>query len=153
MNADAEVRAFFPGTLSRAASDASVARFRGEIDARGYGFWAVEETATGAFLGMAGVRDMPEVLADMGGVELGWRLRRSAWGQGFATEAGWAAIGFARAKLPGSEIYAFTAEGNARSVAVMLRLGMVFERRFDHPGIPEGHFTRAHVLYRSPALG
>jgi RimJ/RimL family protein N-acetyltransferase len=83
-------------------------------------------------------------------VEIGWRLSRASWGQGFATEAARGAlqVGFERLGL--GEIVAFTAESNVRSAAVMARLGMHEDvaGAFDHPAVPEGHALRRHRLFR-----
>jgi RimJ/RimL family protein N-acetyltransferase len=83
------------------------------------------------------------------GVELGWRLARPAWGHGYATEAGRAALryGFGTMELP--EIVAVTMAGNVRSQAVMLRIGMTTDpaEDFDAPDIDEDSLRR-HVVYR-----
>ena len=50
----------------------------------GYGFWAAVDKSTGRFLGWFHFR--PARGAPAGEIELGYRLRRSAWGQGYATE-------------------------------------------------------------------
>ena len=87
------------------------------------------------------------------GVEIAWRLGRAWWGRGFATEAARAALqdGFDRCGL--DEVIAFTATGNARSQAVMQRLGMTRDAAadFDHPNLPEGSVLRRHVVYRLAA--
>ena len=84
-----------------------------------------------------------------GAVEVGWRLAREHWGQGYATEAAraWLAHGFGAMDVP--EIVAFTAPANARSQAVMRRLGMRHDpaRDFEHPALPEGHPLRPHLVY------
>jgi ribosomal-protein-alanine N-acetyltransferase len=66
-------------------------------------------------------------------LEVGWRLRRSAWGRGYATEAGRAALGFAFEALGRDEVVSFTVTGNHRSRAVMERLGMRYLAAYDHP--------------------
>ncbi|MYS73837.1 GNAT family N-acetyltransferase, partial [Streptomyces sp. SID5926] len=55
MNADPVVREYFPEVLTRAQSEASVARFQADLDRRGWGWWAVEIAATGEFIGFAGL--------------------------------------------------------------------------------------------------
>jgi RimJ/RimL family protein N-acetyltransferase len=83
-------------------------------------------------------------------VEIGWRLDRPYWGQGFATEAAAAAVadGFERVGL--DEIDSWTALINVRSIRVMNKLGMTHDPAddFDHPRVAEGHRLRRHVLYR-----
>ncbi len=81
-------------------------------------------------------------------VEIGWRLAPQFWGRGHATEAAEAilAYGFRTLGLP--EIVSFTALGNARSFAVMERLGMRrLPETFDLLLLPEGHPHRPHCLY------
>ncbi|CAL9576715.1 GNAT family N-acetyltransferase [Streptomyces sp. enrichment culture] len=149
LNADPEVREHFPGLLTRAQSDASVARFQSDLEARGWGWWAVEVAATGDFIGFAGLDpvddDMPFT-----GVEAGWRLARTAWGHGYATEAARAALTFGFAQLALPEILAITTESNVRSRAVMRRLGMTRDEAddFDDPGVPQGPLRRC-VVYRA----
>jgi RimJ/RimL family protein N-acetyltransferase len=148
MNADPEVREHFPNLLTREQSAASMARFQAELDQRGYGWWAVEVLATGEFIGFTGLdpvnEDMPFT-----GVEIGWRLARSAWGHGYATEAALASLAFGFDTLALSEIVAVTATTNLRSQAVMRRIGMTRDPAddFDDPGVPEGPLRRS-VLYR-----
>jgi ribosomal-protein-alanine N-acetyltransferase len=87
------------------------------------------------------------------GVEAGWRLDRTFWGRGYASEAARAALAdaFGRCGLP--EIVADAAVPNLPSRRVMERLGMRRDPAadFDHPLVPEGHPMRRHVLYRLPA--
>jgi RimJ/RimL family protein N-acetyltransferase len=149
MNADPEVRRYFPTVLTREHSAGSLGSFRADIEERGWGFWAVEVAATGQFVGFTGLDPVDEEMP-FGGVEIGWRLARSAWGQGYATEAARAALshGFETLGLP--EILAVTAVGNDRSRAVMARLGMTYDPAddFDDPELPAGHPLRPSVLYR-----
>jgi RimJ/RimL family protein N-acetyltransferase len=148
MNADPDVREHLGDLLSREQSDASVARFQADFDQRGYGWWAVEARATGEFIGFAGLDQVDDGMP-FTGVEIGWRLARPAWGQGYATEAALTvlAYGFETLELP--EILAVTTATNLRSQAVMRRIGMTRNPAddFDDPTSPEGPL-RASVLYR-----
>jgi RimJ/RimL family protein N-acetyltransferase len=148
MNADPSVREFFPSVLNQQEAADSIAYFRGELAERGWGWWAIEESATGRFAGMAGLDPVDEGLP-FKGVEAGWRLARWAWGNGYATEAARAVCeyGFTQLRLP--EILAIAAIGNVRSHAVMRRLGMTHDpaEDFDDPTVPAGPL-RHSVLYR-----
>jgi RimJ/RimL family protein N-acetyltransferase len=148
MNADPEVREHFGDLLTREQSAGSIASFEADLEERGWGWWAVEVRATGDFVGFCGLDPVDE---DMGftGVEIGWRLTRSAWGHGYATEGARACLAFGFGTLALTEILAVTTTTNQRSQAVMRRIGMTYDPDgdFDHPEVPEGPLRR-HVLYR-----
>jgi len=150
LNADREVTEHLLGPLTRAQSDALVGRITEHFHREGFGFWAVEAPGIASFVGMVGI-SVPSYTAPFTPcVEVGWRLGRKYWGQGYATEAARAALqfGFETANLP--EIVALTVPHNERSRAVMAKLGMVRAPSddFDHPLVPAGHSLRKHVLYR-----
>lgn len=150
LNADPRVMEHFPAPMTRDESDALVDRIEQRFDEHGYGLWALEVRETGEFIGFAGLALQTFEAPFTPAVEVGWRLARSAWGHGYATEAGRRALvhGFEEAGL--EEIVSITAVLNVRSQAVMRRLGMTRDPAddFDHSMIPEGHPLRPHVLYR-----
>ncbi|MFI9050665.1 GNAT family N-acetyltransferase [Streptomyces sp. NPDC053427] len=148
MNADPEVRRYFPDVLTRERSEASVARFQAALERRGWGWWAVEVRATGEFIGFTGLDPVDEGMP-FTGVETGWRLARSAWGHGYATEAARAALSFGFNSLGLPEILAVAVATNHRSRAVMRRIGMRHDPAddFDDPTVPEGPLRRS-VVYR-----
>lgn len=108
---------------------------------------AVERLSDGELLGFTGLHRVTFSGGLEGQVEILWRLRHDAWGQGYATEAARACIAHA-AKLGIPELVAFTFVGNGRSRRVMQKLGMTCVGEFDHPALPEGHPLRRHALYR-----
>jgi RimJ/RimL family protein N-acetyltransferase len=150
MNADPAVMEFLPSTLSRVESDAFAGRIRAHFDEHIFGLWAVEEVASGSFIGFVGLSVPHFDIPFMPCVEIGWRLARDHWGRGYATEAAMEAIkfGFERAEL--AEIVSFTVPMNQRSRGVMTKLGLQREAKddFEHPSLPVGHRLRSHVLYR-----
>jgi RimJ/RimL family protein N-acetyltransferase len=148
MNADPEVMRYFPAALDRAASDGYIDRMEALFQRQGFGLWALEEAATGRFLGLTGLNPMPPGVPGAGGMEVGWRLAAHAWHQGFATEAATAAVGVGFGGAGLAEIWSITAVSNEPSQAVMRRLGMTLYGYFDHPRIDLGHPLRSHVAYR-----
>ncbi|MGW3729076.1 GNAT family N-acetyltransferase [Streptomyces sp. NPDC000851] len=151
MNADPEVRRYFPDVLTKERTDAAAARFQAALERRGWGFWAVEVLDTGEFIGFTGL-DPVEDGQPFTGVEAGWRLARPAWGHGYATEAARAVLDFGFEQLALPEILAVTTATNLRSQAVMRRLGMTHDPAddFDDPDVPEGPLRRC-VVYRRQA--
>lgn len=153
LNADPEVMRHFPDLLSREQSDRLVERIEADFERRGHGLWALQTRAGGEFIGFTGLAAVPFEADFTPAVEVGWRLARPAWGNGYATEAAGAALAFGFGELGLSEIVSFAVPGNARSRAVMERIGMEHDPAddFDHPSLPVGHPLSRHVLYRSRA--
>ena len=147
LNADAEVMRYFPAPLTRTESDALAGRADALFDTHGYGLWALEQRDTGEFLGFTGLAPMPDGIPGAGGVEVGWRLASSAWGQGFATEAATASLRFGFDTLALAEVNSITAVVNFRSRRVMERLGMRPTGEFDHPRLAVASPLRRHVRY------
>lgn len=121
--ADPEVMRDLGGPVDRAAADAKLDRYAEAFERAGVGRLAVE-SRDGLLLGYAGVMPLEPGHPAGAAHDIGWRLRRDAWGRGLATEAARAALqdAFDRLRLP--EVIAFTAPENLRSQAVMARLGM-----------------------------
>jgi len=153
MNADSRVSEFLPNPLTREESDALVARIVSGWKDQGFGLWAIERLKDGAFLGFTGLSRPRFEAGFTPAVEIGWRLTVDAWGRGYATEAAEIALTYGFEELGLDEIVSFTVPDNARSRAVMERIGMSRDPAddFEHPGLPDGHPLRRHVLYRLSA--
>ncbi len=132
MNADPEVMRYLLKVLDRNESDELVDRLQRQYDQRGYSMLAVERIEDGKFLGFTGIghhRWFPDE------VEIGWRLARFAWKQGYATEAARACADYAFDVLHLDHLIAITLPENVRSQAVMKRLDMNEDRRTTVDGI------------------
>jgi len=138
VNSEPEVMRFLNGSvpLTRVESGLVSDRVLQHWDAYGFGLWAAIEKDGGRMVGFAGICH-PLWFPDWAqAVEVGWRLRRDAWGCGYATEAGREAlrVGFEERGL--REIVAFVHPDNHRSAAVTSRLGMTLAQRVPHPDRP-----------------
>jgi RimJ/RimL family protein N-acetyltransferase len=94
----------------------------------GLGVWAVIEKASGDFLGWLSLR--PHEGSPPGEVELGYRLRRAAWGKGYATEGSRALIRKGFSELGVQRVVATTYQYNLASRRVMERLGLAHVRSY-----------------------
>jgi RimJ/RimL family protein N-acetyltransferase len=150
MNADPEVRRHFPGTLTRDDALAEATRIRDALAQRGWGAWALEVPGAWPFAGFVGLIVPAWSSHFTPAVEIGWRLPRPAWGQGYASEAAAAAATFAFDALALDELVAITLPANQASRRVMERIGMVHDEGgdFAHPRLPADHPMSRHVLYR-----
>ena len=117
---------------------------------RGGGTWLAYADSTSVPIGRGGLS-----LALVGGTEcaeLGWALRQAVWGRGYATEVGRAGLDYAFSVLGVDQVVSFTEIHNARSRAVMERLGMRYVRQILRPGLIAGsadvHEAAPFALYR-----
>ena len=149
MSADQQVMRHFPGLLSRAESDAFVATIQERFDRWGFGFWAVE-TPDFPFAGFVGLSRPGFEAHFTPAVEVGWRLRREAWGKGLATAGARLALSFGFERGGVDEIVALAPKVNTPSQAVMRRLGMRSDPAddFDHPALADHPALQRCVLYR-----
>ena len=134
--------------LDLAQTAALVARMHGLQDTLGYCFWAVERRADAHLIGWCGVI-RGSVGPVEGKAEIGWRLASDCWGQGYASEAAAATVGWCKEHLSDNAVWAITSCDNHRSRAVMARLRMSHrpELDFAHPGLAADDPLLAHVTY------
>ncbi len=118
--ADADVMRYLSGSpMARNDAWRNLATLIGHWALRGYGMWAVERKADGAFIGRIGLNN-PE---GWPGLEVGWTLGKPYWGQGYATEAGRAALRYAFMTQPDDKIISVIHPENRASQSVAARLG------------------------------
>ena len=153
MNQDPEVMKFFPSLLTPEESASRVDWQRRHFQEHGFCCYAMELKSTGEFIGFVGLAVPLFEAPFMPAVEIGWRIARSHWNQGYATEAAKYVLSHAFNDLNLQEVVSFTAVPNKTSQRVMEKIGMTHDPKddFDHPKLAEGHPLKRHVLYRITA--
>lgn len=154
MNADPEVMRYFAAPLERAASDMMIAAISTQFAQYGWGLWALEvqseadQQETDRFIGFVGLSIPKRQFSFSPCVEIGWRLAKKYWRQGYASEAAQEALRFGFVELGLAEIVSFTSLHNLPSRAVMEKIGLHNQQQdFDHPALPPGHVLERHCLY------
>jgi RimJ/RimL family protein N-acetyltransferase len=151
---------FFAGTntpgvmrwLGGVLDDDGMAATRGRVEgcaaANGFCFWAIERKVDGEILGFCGLKraDAPGSSVT-GAMEIGWRLREEAWGQGYAKEAASAALGAAFGAFGAGEVVALTVIENEGSWGLMKRLGMRRRAELDYADTRFEPPFRDHIVY------
>lgn len=116
----------------------------------GCGTWVAIERSSGGFLGWFGFRPPKDDSTD--DPELGYRLRKSGWGKGYATEGARALIQKGFRELGVRRVFATTMSVNIASRRVMEKAGLKFVRTFflDWPDYIEGaeHGDVEYALFR-----
>ena len=124
--------AFDHEPFDRAAMDVWVERNLEHQQEHGFGLWTVVETGTGDVVGDCGLERME--LDRVIEWELGYDIRRDAWGRGLATEAAQAAARFAFEALGLPRVVSLVRAGNRASGRVAEKVGMVAERQLTRWG-------------------
>jgi RimJ/RimL family protein N-acetyltransferase len=107
-----------------AGTRAQVERFKAHWEQHGFGLWAVEERATGRFIGRIGLMHHDDWVASPHDAEVGWVIARDLWGQGLASEGGAAALEFGK-QLGLNDFISIANVDNTASQRVMAKLGLV----------------------------
>ncbi len=148
MGKDKEVMKFFPWLMTDEQSQKFIERMKNQFDKKGYAYIPIINLENNEFLGMVGLMDQNynNHLADF--VDIGWRLKRSAWGKGYATEAAkaWLDFGFKEKEI--ETIYSVAPLLNLGSEKVMQKIGLEKIDEMVHPKIPEGNPLRQCCLYK-----
>jgi ribosomal-protein-alanine N-acetyltransferase len=150
MNGDPVVMAHFAAPMTRAESDAWLARLMAHQVAHGFSFCALDLPGAPC-IGVVGLLHIPWQARFTPAVEIGWRILHSHQGQGYAREAAELVLAHGFGTLGLAEIVAFTVQGNRASWRLMQRLGMRADGEFGHPRLAPDHPLHRHLLYRLSA--
>lgn len=132
LNADPDVIKYVGDSAFQnidAAEEVIKNRILPQYDMYGFGRWAAIEKTSGAFIGWSGLK----FLADLNEVDVGYRLYKKYWGQGFATESAKASLKFGFESKNLKRIIGRALKGNAASIKVLEKCGMTYCRTdFEH---------------------
>ncbi|MBS4219668.1 GNAT family N-acetyltransferase [Bacillus sp. FJAT-49711] len=147
INADEEVMRYFPKTLSKEETNAFFTLILSEFKECGFGLYAVEVKENKEFIGFIGFHKATFEADFTPCIEIGWRLKKEAWGKGYATEGALACLEYGLNELGFSDVYSFTADVNHSSKNVMKKIGMNYIETFKHPKINNDSPLNKHVLF------
>ena len=149
MCADPEVMRHFPKRLSEEESVALIRRLQAHFDLYGYCYFAVDRLDTGEFIGFIGLANQTWESEFTPCVDIGWRLKRAAWGNGYATEGARACLLAAKEMFGVDEVLAFATDTNIGSQKVMEKIGMNEIGTVQHPHIQGDPRFKHCVVYKS----
>lgn len=135
INSDSEVMEFFPSKYTLEQTESFIQRMVESIDVKGYGYFAVDELSSGNFIGFIGILDQDYNVPFLPATDIGWRLSKSCWGKGYATEGALACLKHAFTEIGLTYIVSVAPVVNANSINVMRKIGMSEHTTFWHPFI------------------
>lgn len=134
MNADAETMKFFQKPYSKKKSIDLMDRMNRLFAEINHCYFAVELLENHEFLGMIGLGTKSFEASFTPCVDIGWRIRKKFWNQGYATEGAKRCLDFAQ-ELQIKEVYSLASSKNLASIRVMQKIGMTYEYDFEHPDL------------------
>ncbi|MBP1989590.1 GNAT family N-acetyltransferase [Paenibacillus eucommiae] len=147
LNEDEQVMRYFPKSLSPEETKVFYESIVSEFKECGFGFYAVDVKENNEFIGFIGFHQATFEANFTPCIEIGWRLKKEAWGKGYATEGAAACLQYGFNELKFSEVYSFTADVNEPSKNVMVKIGMNFIKNFHHPKVDKDSPLNKHVLF------
>lgn len=148
LNADEQVMRYFPKTLSTEETHRFYQSIIAELKECGFGLYAVEAKENKEFIGFIGFHRATFKSDFTPCMEIGWRLKKEAWGKGYATEGAAACLQYGFNHLGFDDIYSFTADVNTPSKNVMIKIGMSFVKMFHHPNVDKDSPLNKHILFQ-----
>ncbi len=148
INADAQVMEFFPSIATREQTARFIERMKTQFEQNAFCYFAVDQLSNGAFIGFIGLSEQTYDACFTPCIDIGWRLKSSEWGQGFATEGAKRCLDYAFKDLALGQVYSVAPKINLKSQRIMTKIGMEKEYEFSHPMLANDARLEICVLYK-----
>ncbi|WP_299220506.1 GNAT family N-acetyltransferase [uncultured Aquimarina sp.] len=148
MNNDDDVMEFFPFKPSRKDTEEFILRMQKQFTKNGFCYFAVDILGSKEFIGFIGLSEQSYLENQGAFVDIGWRLKKSVWNQGYATEGAKACLDFGFNTIGLDRIYSVASEINLKSELIMKKVGMTKIKIFDHPKLTDYQDLVSCVLYQ-----
>ena len=147
INSDPEVMRFFQKPLLKEDTLAMMERMERLFEEKGFCYFAVEHLADQSLIGAIGLGWKTFEADFTPTVDLGYRIGKNWWNQGFSTEGAAACLDYARqVQIP--KVVAMASIGNLASIQVMKKIGMQYWKEFDHPDLKDSPSIQRCSLYQ-----
>jgi RimJ/RimL family protein N-acetyltransferase len=147
INTDAEVMRFFEKPLPKDDTLAMMERMERLYEEKGFCYFAVDVLESQSLLGTIGLGWKTFEADFTPTVDLGYRIGKNWWNQGYSTEGAAACLDYARqVQIP--KVVAMASIGNVASIQVMKKIGMQYWKEFDHPDLQNSPSIQRCSLYQ-----
>lgn len=148
INVDKDVMEFFPSTQNQKQTEGFIKRMQLSFSENGYCYFAVDILKTKEFIGFIGLSYQDYEADFTPCIDIGWRLKKAAWGKGFATEGAKACLDYGLNQINLKSVVAIAPELNLKSQQVMKKIGMTKSGTFLHPAIKDGNPLKKCVVFK-----
>lgn len=147
LNSDEEVMEHFPKTLSKKEVEKFIVKLQNHLTHHGFTYYATEILETKDLIGMIGLAYQEYKTQFTPAIDIGWRLKRTAWGKGYATEGAKRCLKYAFDDLGIEKIISVCTIKNQKSENVMKKIGMTKSGAFNHPEMIHHPEYERHYCY------
>ena len=147
LNSDKEVMEHFPKILSRKEVQDLIDALKNHFSKNGFTYYATEVLETKEFIGMIGLAFQEYETQYTPAIDIGWRLKKAAWGKGYATEGAKRCLEYGFKELGIKKIISVCTINNRKSENVMKKIGMTKIGQFNHPELVKYPEYKRHFCY------
>ncbi len=151
INTDKTVMEFFPMTPSTSDTQNFIERMQQQFEETNFCYFAVDILENKEFIGFIGLSRQTFDAPFNPSVDIGWRLKRSSWFNGYATEGAKACLDYAFNTLQIKELLSMAPAINNKSIAIMKKIGMSKLSDFIHPSLLDFPRLQNCVVYKITA--
>ncbi len=148
INSDKDVMEFFPAIPTKEETSNFISRMQAQFSEKGFCYFAVDILETNEFIGFIGVSEQTYKTDFSPFVDIGWRLKKNSWNNGYATEGAKACLDYGFQKLNLKTIYSVAPKLNLKSQQVMQKIGMEKHSTFVHPKISNDSELKNCIVYK-----
>ncbi len=145
---DEQVMRFFPKISSEEETWALMRRMQKSFEQNRFCYFAVERLDNQELLGILGMAEQSFEADFTPCVDIGWRLKASAWGKGYASEGAKKCLEYAFETIGLKEVVAMAPILNTPSIGVMRKVGMTYVKNFKHSKLKDYPNIEECALYR-----
>lgn len=149
INSDEKVMEFFSAIPTKEQTRAFVERMKKQCEDKGFCYFAVDKLEDNEFIGFIGLSEQTFEADFTPCVDIGWRIKSSAWNKGFATEGAKKCLEYALNDLKLESIFSIAPEINIKSVHIMTKIGLKKQYAFEHPLLANNDRFKTCVLYKT----
>ena len=147
INADKDVMEFFKSTATLEQTTTFIKRMQQLFERKEYCYFAVDKLENKELIGFIGLSEPNYVAPFTPCVDIGWRLKKSQWNQGFATEGALQCLDYGFNQLKLERIFATAPLVNRKSQHIMVKIGMTRKYDFQHPLLLDNQRLKNCVLF------
>jgi RimJ/RimL family protein N-acetyltransferase len=151
INSDEKVMEFFPFFPTKTQTEDFIKRMIIQYQDKGFCYFAVDKLEDNEFIGFIGLSEQTYEADFTPCVDIGWRIKRSEWNKGFASEGAKKCLEFALIELKLENVYSIAPKVNKKSEHIMTKIGLKKQKEFEHILLMNNEQLKTCVLYKTEA--